>query len=82
MDLRLHGAGVDRRVACPERTLVDSVLRLCTDALDSLGGSGGAVTVRITEPEKGRVAIAVDTSAAGGYRTSLDLPSAPAGDPR
>ena len=82
MDLRLHGAGVDRKVAGEERALVDSLLRLCTEALDSLGGSGGAVTVRITEPRRGLVRIAVDTSAAIPFRGSLDLPSVPTGDPR
>lgn len=73
MDLRLHGAGVDRAVACPERDLVDALLRICTGALDSLAGAGGAVTVRITEPAKGRVRIAVDGNGQGGE--VLELPS-------
>ncbi len=82
MDLRLHGAGVDRRVALAERALVDSLLGLCTEALESLGGAGGAVTVRITEPERGRVRIAVDSTAPVPFLRSLDIPSAPPGTPR
>jgi len=76
VDLRLHGAGVDRRVASAERDLVDSVHRLCTEALDALGGAGGAVTVRITGPAPGRVRIAVDGNGKGG--TALEFPVAPA----
>ena len=73
---------MDRRVAGEQRELLDALLRLCTEALDSLGGSGGAVTVRITEPERGRVRVTVDTSAPEPFRRSLDIPSAPTGTPR
>ena len=73
---------MDRCVAAAERDLVDSLLRLCTEALDSLGGSAGAVTVRITEPERGSVRLAVDSSAPVPFRRSLDIPSAPTGTPR
>jgi signal transduction histidine kinase len=65
VDLRLHGGGIDRLVRCPPESLRQVLLNLCLNALQAIGERPGAVTVRITEPERGRVRIVVDDTGPG-----------------
>jgi signal transduction histidine kinase len=65
VDLRLHGGGIDRLVRCPPEALRQVLLNLCLNALQAMGAKGGAVTVRMTEPEPGRVRLVVDDTGPG-----------------
>jgi len=65
VQLRLHGAGVDRMVVCPPEALRQVLLNLCLNALQAIGTGGGAVTVRFSEPGSGRVRISVDDTGPG-----------------
>jgi signal transduction histidine kinase len=65
VDLRLHGGGLDRMVRCPPEALRQVLLNLCLNALQAMGPEGGAVTVRITEPDRGRVRVVVDDTGPG-----------------
>lgn len=65
VDLRLHGGGLDRLVACPPELLRQVLLNLCLNSLQAMEGGGGAVTVRITEPGRGTVRLVVDDTGPG-----------------
>ncbi len=65
VDLRLHGGGLDRLVRCPPELLRQVLLNLCLNSLQAIGARRGAITVRITEPGKGLLQMAVDDTGPG-----------------